>query len=422
MVHTLTIRTTRYAPWEDGADERERLGVDTETVEIESDEDETLAEAVHRELEKRGLTSFSEEGPGVDGSHDGWFYDPDGYEHPYDGTYEESSGHLSDDFTPDERRAVFGRTILLRRRPLPDVTVITDAQARVAASQYQSPGDGIPLFELASTGFISRYTEQAIDREVGAWEHGTAQQKTLTELKNYVRIHGVRPSQHGWSTKWDGAYEQYAAGPVVLDRDHEMVGNFRTPSEALHYIHARHSYSASHALAYEGYRLVDAEGTDISDTYIHREDKMSSPPRDDTPSYDGIQRAFHIARAQHGLPPLTSEDAPRDASQPSTGRTPLMSAPSGEITGLTTALAYVTELKNYLEDPLPKVETFVAGLQENEVGGPALEALGRMNEHLAAAANEAAQAYNALDERTQVKEAMDGVEGPVGREAFIRGE
>lgn len=81
---SITTHCTRYAPFEDGADEREPLGTDTAVLDFDN-----AAQAAEW-LRRNGLQSPS------DSRSDGyrtWLNDVDAYEHPYTGVLEERSAH-----------------------------------------------------------------------------------------------------------------------------------------------------------------------------------------------------------------------------------------------------------------------------------------------------------------------------------------
>src|SRR5882757_4636926 len=204
MSRTLHLHTDRYAPWEEDADEPTKIHEFDEDIEIDPDEDETLAEAVHHELSQRGLTSYSSSD--FDGTQ-GWYSDPDGYEDPYTATRDEYSAFLKD-FTEDEALAVYDRTVKLKQAPLSGVNTPPDAQARVAAAQWQGPSTHRALEALASSGYIGAHTEDEIVAELRHQTPGTIEHEQLTELRNYVRKHGVRPALIGWPGLWDEEYEK----------------------------------------------------------------------------------------------------------------------------------------------------------------------------------------------------------------------
>lgn len=46
------------------------------------------------------------------------------------------------------------------------------------------------------------------------------------------------------------------------------IAQFETDAEIYKYIHQHHSYSVSHAMQYEGYRVHDQAGKDITKEFI----------------------------------------------------------------------------------------------------------------------------------------------------------
>lgn len=84
MTITIDAHTATYAPWEEGADERERVG--------ESSEEWTFDNA--REcadwLEREGFGSVSDPGPYWSRT---WLSELDPYEHPYTGVLTERAVH-----------------------------------------------------------------------------------------------------------------------------------------------------------------------------------------------------------------------------------------------------------------------------------------------------------------------------------------
>lgn len=95
---TITKYTTLYAPWEEGADDREVIGEDEVVVMIDDDDEYTmhsdgvtLAEYLADIVRDAGTIEPSDSKP----TARTWFIDPDGYEHPYTGTLEITSVHVS---------------------------------------------------------------------------------------------------------------------------------------------------------------------------------------------------------------------------------------------------------------------------------------------------------------------------------------
>lgn len=87
--YTLDTYTTVYGPWEDGADERERISEDYDHEEFEH-----LSEVANW-LRKFGYQSPSQSAPyGVRT----WLSEVDPYEHPYNDTLTETSVHAGDGF------------------------------------------------------------------------------------------------------------------------------------------------------------------------------------------------------------------------------------------------------------------------------------------------------------------------------------
>ncbi|MDQ1246484.1 MAG: hypothetical protein QG597_852 [Actinomycetota bacterium] len=109
MSHVITVYRTRYAPWKDGADEREQLGVTVEEYDGDPDPDEAaeglgVVEATVlrlRELFCTEPSTWPRCAPGVM-----WYVESDPYQDPYTGELTEATAHLTD-FTPAEEQAVF---------------------------------------------------------------------------------------------------------------------------------------------------------------------------------------------------------------------------------------------------------------------------------------------------------------------------
>lgn len=412
---------------------------------------------------------------------------------------------------------------------------LTDAQARVAAAQWQGPTRHYALASLQSTGSITEHVEGEIRAELRHQAPGTVQHEQLTELMEYVTRKGVRNFQEGWDGLWDADYEkrgqvtvepsgararvrpgngwgrkEYEDLAAFISRrpDREQLGRFfaaelrgsgneafrpqqfieaaSTPDYQVRggvaspkYTGGKLTFLAEATRAYEAEygtplaqdltdhlqrsvprfnperflaaagktRVPVAElrqGDQLSDgtfvTEVHHDDEgtwittddgdegylgrhhTQIVTRDDTPDYDGVARAFQIARAEHGLDPQTSEDGPRDAVQPSAERTPTMTTSTGEITGLSTALDHAEELKNYFPELAQRVEQFAGSLTQHEVGGPVHEHLAKLQDLLSAATAAASDVYDELATRGPVADSMNAVKGAVGREDFIRGE
>jgi hypothetical protein len=88
--------------------------------------------------------------------------------------------------------------------------IITDVEARVIASWYQSPGrNGTHLASLASTGAIYPELLAEIGRNIEdlcVGPDSAAHAGALTDLAAYVIAHGVRgPVDHWDSLDWSSA-------------------------------------------------------------------------------------------------------------------------------------------------------------------------------------------------------------------------
>lgn len=104
MAITITLHTTVYAPWEDGADERERLD-SYSSAHLITDEDMRAALANGGTLSAYVASVLTN---GSDGSEcwavyasdaprvtEGTWYSAEAYEHPHTGELTETSYHLS---------------------------------------------------------------------------------------------------------------------------------------------------------------------------------------------------------------------------------------------------------------------------------------------------------------------------------------
>lgn len=123
----ITVRTTVYAPWEEGQDEPEKVDEDTDvfTVADHSDDDTddqdmplSLVEAAARILTGDiGRTFYAVEPSSspltrVNALNTWWSAET--YEHPHTATREEKSAHLSG-FTPEDAHAVHLRVAAILR-------------------------------------------------------------------------------------------------------------------------------------------------------------------------------------------------------------------------------------------------------------------------------------------------------------------
>lgn len=97
----VTVYATTYAPWEEGADERERLGTETVVHPCAGDEYETSIDQAVSAM--RYVIEASSE-PWQPGS----WYGGQPYEHPYSGELEETSYHLHG-FTDDQQEEIWLR-------------------------------------------------------------------------------------------------------------------------------------------------------------------------------------------------------------------------------------------------------------------------------------------------------------------------
>ncbi len=88
MKITIDVHTAEYAPWQEGEDDRERIGESSETMTFEN------ARECADWLEREGLQSVSASGPYWSRT---WLSDLDAYEHPYTGVLTEKSAHLTAD-------------------------------------------------------------------------------------------------------------------------------------------------------------------------------------------------------------------------------------------------------------------------------------------------------------------------------------
>jgi len=54
-----------------------------------------------------------------------------------------------------------------------------------------------------------------------------------------------------------------AAGPFTISRDGKPVATAADEFELLRWFHRNHSYSAAHAVRWEGYKITDANGENV---------------------------------------------------------------------------------------------------------------------------------------------------------------
>jgi hypothetical protein len=103
----VTVYATEYAEWEEGADERARIGTEENRASMVPDafdvaEGETPVSLAVAYLWREGIAE-----PSSTGWRWGtWYREAAPYTHPYTGVLTERSAHLGG-FTPDEERAVF---------------------------------------------------------------------------------------------------------------------------------------------------------------------------------------------------------------------------------------------------------------------------------------------------------------------------
>lgn len=96
---TIDIYTTKYAPWEEGQDERTRLSVDEDSAEVERD-----PAAIALWLKTKGYAIEASSYPYTSATAHTWYSD-EPYEHPYTGELEEKTFHPQG-LTDEEARAV----------------------------------------------------------------------------------------------------------------------------------------------------------------------------------------------------------------------------------------------------------------------------------------------------------------------------
>ena len=108
---TITTHTMVYAPWEDGADEREQLtsASDAEQVTVYDLTDRNLSEFIAKRLDDAGCDQSSYGLTGNDYARaDARMSYSGSYDHPYSGELTETSMHISGtDWSDDCARMAF---------------------------------------------------------------------------------------------------------------------------------------------------------------------------------------------------------------------------------------------------------------------------------------------------------------------------
>jgi hypothetical protein len=92
-----------------------------------------------------------------------------------------------------------------------------------------------------------------------------------------------------------------------------------------------------------------------------------------------------------------------------------------EVTGLQTSVANMDKLLSWLSNLQVKTATFTEQLKANGVGGPTIEGLVQVVDHLTAATPAAEKAKEALAKQIEILDAMAANEGH-GHEEFIKGD
>ncbi len=104
------VYTVTYAPWEEGADEREKTGEGHRVHPCEPDDidrDEGLS-AVDIAVTALRTKLFATDYSASEWQRHGWWSSTQPYEHAYTGELEEVTVHLRD-FTEDESREIYRR-------------------------------------------------------------------------------------------------------------------------------------------------------------------------------------------------------------------------------------------------------------------------------------------------------------------------
>ena len=152
--------------------------------------------------------------------------------------------------------------------------------------------------------------------------------------------------------------------------------------------------------------LADSEPLKASEPDSSPAPDTSEPSNDDSPN---------------GGQPAAAADEPRHRPQPEPNNRKEGTNDMAEITGLNTAITYANDQASANQAAVSELETFVAQLQANDVGGETIALVHQAMEHQQAAASAMAQAHEALQRHLQVQEAYHA-NPDAGRKEFVTAE